>query len=494
MAGREQAIERKSDDKLPAGLEAELVGLVGRDYVLSSPVDLSVYECDGETLDIARPDLVVLPGSTQEVQAVIKLASQRGVPFAPRGAGTGLSGGATTVMGGISLVLTRMTRIIEVDPGNRVAVVEVGATNASVSLAAARHGLYFAPDPSSQIASTIGGNLAENSGGPHTLKYGITTQHVLGIKLVLPDGTVTSFGGKCRDALGLDLLGIFVGSEGTLGVATEATVRLTVRPEAVETMLAYFPSLELGGQAVSDIVAQGVIPAAMEMIDQITLRAVEDALQLGLNRDAGALLIVELDGPRAGIAVHKQMVVDCVRSRGALEIRWAADAAERDSIWKARKSAFGALGRIAPHAYVLDGVIPRSRLAEAIRGIAAIGDKYQLLISNIYHAGDGNLHPAILFHRENHDEVVRTLKAGREILEMCVDLGGTLSGEHGIGVEKVLEMPVVFSAAELKAMDWVRDAFNPQGLCNPGKVLPTPKTCGESGSRPLLRHQLSAMC
>jgi len=479
-----------AEDKL-SQLEAELVNVLGRKYVLSSPVDLSVYECDGETLDVARPDLVVLPESTEDVVTIVRLAGKYGVAITPRGAATGLSGGATTVMGGISVVLTRMTRVIEIDADNMVAVVEVGCTNVSVSKAAEKFGLYFAPDPSSQAASTVGGNLAENAGGPHTLKYGTTTNHVLGAKVVLPSGDVTVFGGRARDSLGLDLLGVLVGSEGTLGIATEAILKLTACPEAIETMMAYFPSVEAGGQAVSDIVAAGVVPAAMEMIDQLTLRAVEDALKLGLDTNAGALLIVELDGPKAGIAVHAKVVVESVQKNGVLAVKWAASAAERASIWKARKSSFGSLGRISPHGYVLDGVIPRSRLSEAIRRIAEIGRKYDVLIANVYHAGDGNLHPCLLYNREHHEQVKRVMQAGKEILELCVELGGTLSGEHGIGVEKILEMPSVFSPADLRAMEWVREAFNPQGLLNPGKILPTPKSCGESGARPLLRHMLS---
>jgi len=470
----------------------ELRQIVGAEHVLTDSVDLSVYECDGETLDVAVPDQVVLPGSTEEVAAVVKTANRYKIPFSPRGAGTGLSGGSTTVNGGILVVLTRMTKVLEVNVQDRIAVVQVGATNLSVSQETEKYGLHFAPDPSSQVASTIGGNLAENAGGPHCLKYGMTTDHVLGITVVLPDGTITTFGGKSRDRLGVDLLGVFVGSEGTLGLATEAVLKLVPRPQAVETMLAYFPSVESAGNAVSNIVATGVIPAAMEMIDQLTLNAVEDAYHMGLKREAGALLIVELDGPRAGILVHKSIVEECLKANAVTDVVWAKDQNERARIWKARKTAFGALGRIAPHGYVLDGVIPRSKLAEATRRIAEISAKRNLTISNIYHAGDGNLHPCMLYHRDNAKEVEAVLIAGREILEVCVELGGTLSGEHGIGVEKILEMPKVYSPEDLEAMGWVKLAFNPDGLCNPGKVLPTPKSCGESGARPLMRHLLSA--
>jgi len=479
---------------LTSSLLDELRQIVGAEYVLSDSVDLSVYECDGETLDVARPDYVVLPATTAETAAVVRLANRHKIPFSPRGAGTGLSGGSTTVYGGILISMTRMTRVLLIDPDDHIAVVEVGATNLSISQEANKYGLHFAPDPSSQVASTIGGNLAENAGGPHCLKYGMTTDHVLGITVVLPDGTITKFGGRSRDRLGLDLLGVFVGSEGTLGLATEAVLKLVPKPQAVETMLAYFPTVDSAGEAVSQIVASGVIPAAMEMIDQLTLNAVEDAHHLGLNREAAALLIVELDGPRAGILVHKSIVEECLKRNGVTGVQWARDQNERARIWKARKTAFGALGRIAPHGYILDGVIPRSKLAEAIRRIAEISVKRHLTISNIYHAGDGNLHPCMLYHKDNVKEVESVLVAGREILEVCVDLGGTLSGEHGIGVEKILEMAKVFTPHDLEAMGWVKQAFNPDGLCNPGKVLPTPKTCGESGGRAMMRHMLSAQC
>jgi glycolate oxidase subunit GlcD len=366
-----------------AKLEDELKKIVGEQNVLSDEVDLSVYECDAETFDIARPDLVVLPGSSEEVAAVVKVANQFRVPFTPRGAGTGLSGGATTVRGGISLVLSRMTKILAIDAEDGLAIVETGVTNSSVSRAVAKYGLHYAPDPSSQMASTIGGNIAENAGGPHTLKYGLTTDHILGLKVVLPNGEVTTFGGNTNSGLGIDWLGLFVGSEGTLGLATEATLRLTAIPPAVKTMLAYFPTLESGGEAVSKIIAAGVIPSAMEMIDQLTLNAVEDAVNLGLDRKAGALLIVELDGWDMKISLEMKTVETIARSYDASAVTWAKDAGERANIWKARKLAFGALGRIAPNGYVLDGVIPRSRLSQAISKIREIGDQYGLKIANV---------------------------------------------------------------------------------------------------------------
>jgi glycolate oxidase subunit GlcD len=472
----------------------ELKTIVGERNVLDDPVDLSIYDCDAETLDQAKPDLIVLPGNSREVVEVVRLANRYQVPFTPRGAGTGLSGGATTVMGGISLVLSRMNRVLSVDPEEMVCVVEVGATNSSVSRAAAKYGLLFAPDPSSQNASTIGGNIAENAGGPHTLKYGMTTDHVLGVKFVMPDGEVTAFGGTTVCRLGFDWLGLIVGSEGTLGIATEATLRLTPVPQKVLTMLAYFSSLEMGGQAVSDIVAAGILPAAMEMIDQVTLKAVEETYHLGFETAHGALLIVELDGPELGIVSQRSVVQRCLEKNGAVHITWAKDDAERKRMWQARKGAFGAYGKIAPHAYVLDGVIPRSRLSEAIGKIRLIGEKYNLLIANIYHAGDGNLHPCLLYHRDNTDEVKRVLSAAREILQLCVGLGGTLSGEHGIGIEKALEMPTVFTPEELAVMFSVKRSFDSAGFCNPGKIFPNPKSCGESGMRPLARLKLAASC
>lgn len=473
-------------------LIAELQRIVGERYVLHKQTDLALYECDAETLDLARPDLVVLPGNTEQVAAVVSVAGKYNVPITPRGAGTGLSGGATPVMGGLSMPLTRMTRIISIDPDDMVAHVEPGVTNVGVSKASHQYGLYFAPDPSSQIASTIGGNLAENAGGAHTLKYGMTGRHVLGLKMVTADGRVMAIGGPWRNSTGLDFAGLIVGSEGTLGIVTEVWLRLTPLPQSVETMLAYFPDLESGGDAVSAIIAEGIIPAAMEMIDRLSLTCVEQSLHLGLNLEAGGLLIVELDGPRAGIELQRQQVERIVQQKGAMEVKWARDDKERAMLWKARKTAFGALGRIAPHGYVLDGVIPRSRLKEAIMEIANISNKYSLAISNIYHAGDGNLHPALLYHRDNETEVRNVLLAAKEILEVCVRLGGTLSGEHGIGIEKLGEMEFAFGEVELNVMRKVRSCFDPQMRCNPGKLIPAPKSCGESGMRPLLRHRLSA--
>ncbi|MCA0312771.1 MAG: FAD-binding protein [Candidatus Melainabacteria bacterium] len=474
--------------KLAKALIEQLKDIVGADYVLTDSLDLALYESDAETLDMAVPDLVVLPATIEQTQAVVKLLASAKIPITARGAGTGLSGGATCVHGGASLVFTRMSKVLAVDPYERVAHVQVGATNVSVSKAASKYGLYFAPDPSSQIASTIGGNIAENAGGPHTLKYGMTTHHVLALRGVDSRGEIAEFGGFGRG--GVDLTSLMVGSEGTLFLVQEALLRLTAKASRVETLLAYFSTVGECGQAVSDIVAQGVIPAAMEMIDKLTLNAVEDYLKLGLNREAAALLIIELDGD--GIDAAHAIVQSCLEKNQVISVTWAKDEAERMRIWKARKLSFGALGRIAPHGYVLDGVIPRSKLAEAIDGIAKIGEKYDLTIANVYHAGDGNLHPCMLYHRDKLDEVKRVMLAGKEILSLCVALGGTLSGEHGIGIEKVEEMQTLLSSDDLAFMENIKEAFDQEGLFNPGKLLPSLKRCGESGARPLIRHTIAA--
>lgn len=472
-------------------IKSALAEIVGEDFVLDSAVDLSVYESDAETLDMARPDFVTLPNSVEAVAKIVRLADKHKIPIVPRGAGTGLSGGATSIMGGISIVLTRMTKILAIDAKAATVRVEAGVTNLAVSQAAQAFGLYFAPDPSSQIASTIGGNIAENAGGPHTLKYGMTNNHVLAVTVVLPDGNITTLGGEHKSPLGLDLLGLFCGSEGTLGLVVEATLRLLPQPSAVATMIAYFSTLAAAGQAVSDIIACGVVPAAMEMIDQLSINAVEDFLHLGLKRDAAALLIIELDGIEAEIKVHRGIVETCLQANQAISIHMASGPQERARIWRARKSAFGALGRIAPHGYVLDGVIPRSRLVEAINEIEKIGQKYFLTIANVYHAGDGNLHPCILFHRDNASQTQCAMLAAQEILQLCVRLGGVLSGEHGIGIEKLSEMKTMFTPAELALMAEIKTCFDPAGISNPGKVIPMKNICGESGRRPLLRYNLT---
>jgi glycolate oxidase len=465
--------------------------VVGTDGVLSEPDELLVYESDGLTLFRATADVVVLPRSTAEVAACVKLANTEGLPFVARGAGTGLAGGCLPSEGGVVIALTRMNRILEIDYDNQLAVVEPGLVNLHLSQALAPRGFYYAPDPSSQLACTIGGNVANNSGGPHTLKYGVTTNHVLGLEVVLPDGEVVWLGGKVRDPRGYDLVGVFVGSEGTFGIATKVVVRIIRRPEAVRTLLAVFDALDQASRTVAAITARGLTPAALEMIDRLTIQAVEDAYAAGYPRDAAAALLIELDGLAVGLDEEAERVEAACRENGAREVRRARDERERQLLWKGRKAAFGAYGRIAPAYLVMDGVIPRTRLPEILRTIAGIADAHGLRVGNVFHAGDGNLHPNILYDPRKPGEVERVLEAGAAIMRACVDVGGTISGEHGIGLEKRDFMPWIFSPADLDVMAAVKAAFNPAGRCNPGKVFPTAKSCvpGELGEA---RHPLEA--
>jgi glycolate dehydrogenase FAD-linked subunit len=467
-------------------LRAALEAIVGPGGVLTEPDELLVYESDGLTIFRATADAVVFPRSTEEVAACVRLANAEGLPFVARGAGTGLAGGCLPAEGGLVIALTRMTRILEVDYDNQLAVVEPGLVNLHLSQALAPRGYYYAPDPSSQIACTIGGNVANNSGGPHTLKYGVTTNHVLGLEVVLPDGEVVWLGGKTRDPQGYDLVGVFVGSEGTFGIATKIVVRILRRPPAVKTLLAVFDQLDQASGTVAAITARGLTPAALEMIDHITIQAVEDAYGAGYPRDAAAALLIELDGLAVGLDEEAERVVAACRENGARDVRVARDEAERLLLWKGRKSAFGAYGRISPAYFVMDGVIPRTRLPEVLRRIDAIVGGYGLRVGNVFHAGDGNLHPNILYDPRNPGEVERVLAAGAEIMKVCVEVGGSISGEHGIGIEKQNFMPWIFSEKDLQAMAAVKAAFNPTGRCNPGKVFPTAKSCvpGELAYRP----------
>jgi glycolate oxidase len=467
-------------------LRGAFQAIVGADAVVTDPGDLLVYESDGLTVLRATADVIVFPRSTAEVAACVKLANAEGLPFVARGAGTGLAGGCLPAEGGLVIALTRMNRILEVDYDNQLAVVEPGLVNLHLSQALAPRGFYYAPDPSSQIACTIGGNVANNSGGPHTLKYGVTTNHVLGLEVVLPDGEVVWLGGKLREHQGYDLVGVFVGSEGTFGIATKVVVRILRRPQAVKTLLAVFDLLDQASQTVAAITARGLTPAAVEMIDQITIQAVEDAYGAGYPRDAAAALLIELDGLAAGLEEEAERVVAACRENGAREVRVARDEAERQLLWKGRKAAFGAYGRVSPAYFVMDGVIPRTRLPQVLRRIAEIVATHGLRVGNVFHAGDGNLHPNILYDPRNPGEVERVLAAGAEIMKVCVDVGGSISGEHGIGIEKQNFMPWIFSEADLKAMAAVKAAFNPTGRCNPGKIFPTAKSCipGEIGYRP----------
>jgi glycolate oxidase len=460
--------------------------IVGADAVLSSPEERLVYDVDGFTLDKHLPDVVVLPRTTEEVSALLALAHARALPVTPRGAGTGLAGGAHPARGGLVLSTARMDRILAVEPADRFAVVQPGVVNLHLSQAVARHGLHYAPDPSSQMASTLGGNASTNAGGPHCLKYGMTHQHVRGLTCVLEDGAVVRAGGETLDAPGFDLVGALVGSEGTCVVVTELVVGLVPLPEAVRTFLAIYDSVEAAGETVSAIIAQGIVPAALEMLDHLTITAVEPNVHLGLPLDAQAALLVELDGPRAVLDRQALVVHELCARNGAREVREAKDGRERALLWKARKGAFGAMGRIANGFYVMDGVVPRTRLPAALRAIDAIGRRHDLRIANVFHAGDGNLHPNVLYDVDDPASVKRALLASEEILAACVALGGSLSGEHGIGSEKRDLMGLLFAPFDLAQFAALRHAFNPSGLLNPDKVLPLGKGCGEVDPRALL--------
>ena len=465
-----------------AALRRELEAIVGRGGVLSDPDELLVYESDGLTLFRALADFVVFPTSAEHVSAVVRLANREALPFVARGAGTGLSGGCLPAEGGIVVSLMRMNRVLEIDYDNQLAVVEPGLVNLHLSWAVGPNGYYYAPDPSSQQACTIGGNIANNSGGPHTLKYGVTTNHVLGLEVVMPDdGSIVWLGGRTRDALGYDLAGVFVGSEGTFGIATKIVVRLLRKPQAVKTVLAVFDEIDRASAAVSAVIARGLVPAATEMIDHLTIQAVEDAFGCGYPRDADAALLIELDGLATGIEAQAERIVAACRESGAREVRIAASEAERQLLWKGRKSAFGAYGRVSPAYMVMDGVIPRTKLPYVLRRVNEIVAAHGLRVGNVFHAGDGNLHPNILYDPRTPGEEARVVAAGAEIMKVCAEVGGSISGEHGIGLEKIDFMPLIFSAADLTFMQRLKSAFNPTGLCNPGKVFPTRKACVEVG-------------
>jgi glycolate oxidase len=473
-------------------LRTELEGLLGRGAVLSDPDELLTYESDGLTLFRALADFVVFPQSVEHVSAVVKLANREDLPFVARGAGTGLSGGCLPAEGGIVLSLMRMNKVLEVDYDNQLAVVEPGLVNLHLSWKVGPKGYYYAPDPSSQQACTIGGNIANNSGGPHTLKYGVTTNHVLGLEVVMPDGEIVWLGGKTRESQGYDLVGVFVGSEGTFGIATKIVVRILKKPQAVKTVLAVFDEVDQASAAVSEIIARGLVPAAVEMIDQLTIGAVEDAFGCGYPRDAAAALLVEMDGLEVGMAEQAQRIEAACRESGARQVRTAKDEAERQLLWKGRKSAFGAYGRVSPAYMVMDGVIPRTKLPYVLRRVNEIVGTYGLRVGNVFHAGDGNLHPNILYDPRKPGEEARVVAAGAEIMKVCAEVGGSISGEHGIGLEKADFMPFIFSAADLALMQRLKHAFNPDGRCNPGKVFPTSHSCGEAGPVAYRPHAIEA--
>jgi glycolate oxidase len=451
---------------------------LGPEHVVTEPEQLRVYECDGLTGHRAVPELVVLPGSTEDVQAVVRACNGERVPFVARGAGTGLSGGATPMAGGVVVSLTRMNQILEVDLESQRVVVEPGVANIDVTCAVAADGFFYAPDPSSQQVCTIGGNVAENSGGAHCLKNGFTAHHVTGLTLVLPDGEIVELGGKALDPDGPDLLGVVVGSEGTLGIATRITLRIVRVPEAVRTLLAGFETTDAAGAAVSGIVAGGILPAAIEMMDRLTIEAAELAVAPGYPAGAGAVLLVELDGIAAQVDEDAAEVERICVEAGAFEVRTAKNEAARALLWKGRKSAFAAMGRIATDYYVQDGVVPRTRLPAVLRQIEALSNEHGLRVGNVFHAGDGNLHPLVLYDAASGEtDAARVL--AEAILDACLDAGGSLTGEHGVGMDKACAMPRMFSERDLEAFARLRRAFDPDGLCNPGKVLPTPRLCGE---------------
>ena len=456
----------------------DLKSVVGDMYVVHGPADLIVFEYDG-SVDKAMPLAVVLPASAEEVSEVVKIAGRHQLPIVARGAGTGLSGGAVAEHGGLVMPLTRMTRILEVDVENRVAVVEPGLVNIELTNAVSKHGLYFAPDPSSQKACTIGGNVAENSGGPHCLAYGVTTNHVLGMEVVLADGSVQWIGGKTRDAPGYDLRGIFVGSEGTLGIVTKVAVRLLTQPEAVKTLLAVFTELDDASAAVSGIIAAGIVPAAIEIMDDICIQAVEPAVHAGYPAGAGAVLLVEADGLTESVEEEVAEIERVCRLYDPLEIRTATDAAERERLWAGRKGVLGALGRLAPNYYLADGTIPRTKLVEVLSRIKEISRESGFAIANLLHAGDGNLHPTVLFDERKPGDTERVMDIGGEILKLCVEAGGVLSGEHGIGLEKQEHMQLMFTEDDMEAMARLKPAFATDLMFNPGKVFPTGASCSD---------------
>jgi glycolate oxidase len=473
-----------------ADLLKELRRICAPDHVVTHPHALRTYESDGLLQYRAVPRAAVLPDTAEQVREVVAACHRAGVPWVARGAGSGLSGGALPIEEGVLVVLTRLRRLVEVDLPNQRVVVEPGVTNLAVSHAVEpTH--FFPPDPSSQIVCSIGGNVAENSGGAHCFKYGFTTNYVTGLELVLPDGEVVELGGKGVDVPGYDLVGAFVGSEGTLGVATRITLRVVPRPEAVRTLVAFFPHTTEAGRTVSDVVGAGLVPGALEMMDRLSIEAAEGAVHAGFPTDAGAALIVELDGSEAECAARFDEVVAICERNGATGVRIAADEAARELIWKARKASFAAMGRISPNYYVQDGVIPRTRLPEVLARIDELAAEHGLRVANVFHAGDGNLHPLVCYDAAVPGEPERAEELAGRIVTACVEAGGSITGEHGVGVDKKRYMPAMFGEPDLDAFQRLRCAFDPSGLANPGKVMPTPRLCGEVPG-PYRRHPLEA--
>jgi glycolate dehydrogenase FAD-linked subunit len=473
-----------------AELAARLRGELGPKGVITDRQELRTYECDGLAHYKVVPALVAFPQSARECAAVVTACVEANVPHVARGSGTGLSGGALPHADGVLIVTSQMRAILEVSPADERAVVQPGVINLQVTKAATPTGHYYAPDPSSQQICSIGGNVAENSGGAHCLKYGFTTNHVIGAQIVAPDGSLVELGGRAPDTPGYDLLGAFVGSEGTLGIATEVTLRLTRLPESVRTLLAAFESTDQAGTATSAIIAAGVVPAAVEMMDALAIEAAEAAVSCGYPAGAGAVLIVELDGPTAEVSAQFAEVERHCRASGAFEIRVAADDVERALFWKGRKSAFAAVGRISPDYIVQDGVIPRTALPEVLRRIGAVAAARGVRVANVFHAGDGNLHPLVLFDAEVDGEAERAEEVSGAIIDLCIEFGGSITGEHGVGMDKSKYMPRMFTADDLDTMQLIRCAFDPAGLANPGKIFPTPRLCGEVPGRHKGAHPL----
>ena len=481
------SLKALADARIPipsrATLAREMAEIVGEAYVLEQPGDILAYEYDASNIT-AVPDLVVLPGSAAEVSRVLRVAARHGIPIVPRGAGTGVAGGALPIIGGVVVALTRMNRILEVDPDNRVAVVEPGVTNIEITRAAAAHGLFYAPDPSSQYASSIGGNVGHNSGGPHTIAYGVTTTHVLGLEIALPDGDLIRVGAVGPDAPGVDLPGLIVGGEGTLGIVTRIWIRLLRAREALAALLAIFADLDRASEAVTEIIGCGVAPVALEMIDRNTIRVVEPFVHAGYPLDAEAVLLIEVEGLRDVLPSASTRVAEICRGRGAVEVRTAHSEEERQALWLGRKAAFGTLGRIAVNYYLHDAVVPRSRLPGVLRRVQQIAAREGLTLANVFHAGDGNLHPIIIFDARVPGETERVIRAGEEMLRACVEAGGTITGEHGVGFEKNNYMPWIYGEVDLRALRAVKDVFDPAGLMNPWKLFPTPVSCAQVLAHP----------
>ena len=456
-----------------------LVTICGRENVITDPLELRTYECDGLTSHRCVPALVVLPGTATETAAIVRECAANNVPFVARGSGTGLSGGALPHEDGVLVVMSRMRRILEIDPVSRRAVVEPGVTNLSVSKAVAHLGLFYAPDPSSQVICSVGGNVAENSGGAHCLKHGFTVHHVTGLEIVTPQGELTWLGDGTGVADGYDLTGAFTGSEGTLGIVTKIMVKLTVSPQTVHTLLAAYATTAEGGRAVSDVIAAGIVPAAIEMMDALAIEAAEAAVHCNYPAGAGAVLIVELDGPASEVEAELSVVRAICEAAGATEIRAADDPAQRAVIWAGRKSAFAAVGRISPSFIVQDGVVPRTSLGAVLARIASLSSEAGIRVANVFHAGDGNLHPLVLYDDAIPGQEAAAEEVSGQILDACLEAGGSITGEHGVGVDKSRYMPKMFSSADLDTMQLVRCAFDPASLCNPGKIFPTPRLCGE---------------